>query len=89
MSQKGIFKEEDILRELADRMEIDVEGFNPFYNVEDDYKVLLWMRTTVRMEYVDTWKTFASYVSGAMHQYEVGDYVRNAILAIGIVTPSK
>lgn len=84
------FYEQDELRvQLAERMKIDEEGFNPLYNVGDDYKILVWMRTTVQQDYEATWKTFASYISGAMHQYVVGDYYKAALLAVGIIDTGK
>ena len=90
MTEKGMFSEEGLIRELKDRMEMD-EGvdFNPFIRPQDDYKVLQWMRTVVKSEYITTYRTFTSYISGAMHQYVVGDYVRGAILAIGIISAEQ
>ena len=86
---KTIFDDDGLRVELADRMGIDAEGFNPMYNPSDDYKVLQWMRTEVKNKYFDTYRTFISYISGAMHQYVVGDFARGAICAAGIVDPRK
>lgn len=86
---KTIFDDDSLRVELANRMEIDAEGFNPMYNPSHDYKVLQWMRTQVRQEYMDTYKTFVGYISGAMHEYVVGDFARGAICAIGIIDPRK
>lgn len=85
----AFFEQDELRVQLAERMEIDAEGFNPLYSVRDDYKVLQWMRTTVKTDYEATWKTFASYVSGAMHQYVVGDYYKGALLAVGIIDTGK
>lgn len=90
MTEKGMFSEEALIKELKARMEMDESvDFNPFIKPQDDYKVLQWMRTTVKSEYVTTYRTFISYISGAMHQYVVGDYVRGAILAIGIISAAQ
>ena len=85
----NIFELDSLRVELADRMEISPEGFNPLYNASDDYKVLQWMRTEVKAKYPDTYRTFISYISGQMHDYVVGDYTRGAYCAIGIVDPRK
>jgi hypothetical protein len=85
----SLFDIDDLRVQLADRMDISPEGFNPLYSTSDDYKVLQWMRNDVRVNYPSTWLTFASYVSGAMHQYVVGDYTKGAMLAIGIVDTGK
>jgi len=63
----------------------DVDDFHPLDNVEHDYSVLEWMRGAVKHEKPDTYATFVSYVSGPMHAYVTGDYVKAAIFAIGIV----
>ncbi len=85
----NLFENDDLRVQLADRMGIDAEGFNPLYNVADDYKVLIWMRTEVKNEYFDTWRTFISYISGAMYEYVVGDYTRGAMVAIGIINTGR
>lgn len=85
----AFFEQDELRVQLADRMGIDPEGFNPLYSVSDDYKVLQWMRSAVRTEYEATFKTFASYVSGAMHQYVVGDFYKGALLAVGIIDTGK
>ena len=85
----NLFDNDDLRVQLADRMDIEEVGFNPLFSVEDDYKVLQWMRTTVRMKYPTTHDLFVSYVSGAMHHYVVGDWTRGAMLAIGIIDSSK
>ena len=90
MNEKGMFSEEDLIRELKVRMVMDeTTDFNPFIRPQDDYKVLQWMRTTVKKNYVTTYHTYISYISGALFQYVVGDYVRAVILAIGILTPPE
>ena len=90
MTEKGMFSEEALIKELIARMEMDESvDFNPFIRPQDDYKVLQWMRTTVKGEYITTYRTFISYISGAMYQYVVGDFVRCAILAIGIISAEQ
>ena len=70
-------------------MGADVEDFHPLDQVEHDYLVLEWMRNVVKNERPTTYDDFVSYISGPMHAYVVGDYVKAAIFAIGIVTPGK
>lgn len=86
-----IFKQYDILKQLASRMGdyADVDDFHPLDNVEHDYRVLEWMRNVVRVESADTHSKFISYISGPMHRYVVGDYVKAAIIAIGVEDVSK
>lgn len=85
----NLFENDDLRVQLADRMGISPEGFNPLYNVAHDYAVLQWMRTEVQENYASTWRTFISYISSPMYNYVVGDYARNAMLAIGIINTSE
>jgi hypothetical protein len=88
----NIFDNDDLRVQLADRMKMDVgdvEDFWPLDDPTDDYSVLLWMRHEVQHKYPSTYIQFISYVSGAMHSYNVGDYTRNAMLAVGIIDNSK
>ena len=86
------YEQGDIIKKLAERMGnyLDgVEDFNPYEKPEHDYLVLTWLRDVVRLEYISTWTDFVSYISGPMHAYVVGDYVKAAIFAIGIIDISK
>lgn len=85
----NLFENDDLRVQLADRMEANPDDFEPFVNPTHDYDVLLWMRHTVKAKWPDTYRTFISYISGAMHSYNVGDYARGAMLAIGIINSSK
>lgn len=88
-----IFKQGDILKQLASRMgedgPADFDDWHPLDNPAQDYMVLEWMRNTVRVKFPATYQDFISYVSGAMHQYNVGDYTKAALFAIGIIDTSK
>ncbi len=86
-----VFQEYDILKQLASRMEeyADVDDFNPLDNVKHDYQVLEWMRDVVKVKNPETFNKFISYVSGAMHHYVTGDYVKAAIIAIGVRDVNK
>lgn len=85
----NLFANDDLRVQLADRMGISPEGFNPLYSTSDDYKVLQWMRTVVQVDYPSTYKLFISYISGPMYHYSVGDFTRGAMLAIGITNSNK
>lgn len=80
----NIFENDDLRVQLAERMGIPASGFSPLVNPEDDYMVLCWMRNAVKIDNKDTYKTFISYVSGPMYMYEVGDYARGAMCALGV-----
>jgi len=84
----NIFDNDDLRVQLAARMGIvkpeEVDGFKPLSNVAHDYMVLHWMRAIVQYDANDTYKTFISYISGAMHEYNVGDYARGAMCALGV-----
>lgn len=80
----NIFDNDELRVQLAERMGIPAGGFFPLRNPEDDYMVLCWMRNTVQIDARDTFKTFISYISGPMHKYEVGDYARGAMCALGV-----
>ena len=85
------FEQNDILKQLAAKMGdyADVDDFHPLDKVEHDYLVLEWMRDVVKVKHPTTYQDFIGYVSGPMHTYETGDFVKNAIIAIGIIDTSK
>ena len=65
-------------------------AFYPMTNADHDYSVLEWMRNVVQYKYPDTYRDFLGMISGAMWQYNVGDFAKGAMCAIGIVdTKSK
>jgi hypothetical protein len=82
------FEEGDVLKQLANRMG-DYADFEDFHPLDNDYAVLEWMRNDVRLKYPTTYNDFISYISGAMHCYQIGDYVKAALFAIGITNTSK
>lgn len=85
------FEQNDILKQLANKMGdyADINDFHPLDNAEHDYRVQLWMREDVRLNNPTTYQDYISYISGPMHAYTVGDYVKAAIFAIGIIDTSK
>ena len=87
------FEQNDILKQLASRMgdlgPTDLDDWHPLDNAAHDYMVLEWMRTAVRLESPATHKDFISYISGPMHAYVTGDYVKAALFAIGIIDANK
>ena len=89
----SIFDNDDLRIQLAERMGIEkpeeIDAFKPLSNVAHDYMVLHWMRAVVQHEFKDTYRTFISYLSGSMHQYNVGDYARGAMCALGIDIAEK
>ena len=85
------FEQNDILKQLANRMGeyADVDDFHPLDNVAHDYMVLEWMRNDVKVESVTTYNDFVGMISGPMHAYVTGDYVKAALFAIGIIDTNK
>lgn len=85
------FEQNDVLKQLASKMGeyANVDDFHPLDNVAHDYAVLEWMRDVVRVENVTTYGEFIAMVSGPMHLYKTGDYVKGAIFSIGIIDTSK
>lgn len=85
----GLFDNDDLRVQLADRMDANPDDFEPFVNPTHDYEVLLWMRHKVQVKWPTTYTLFISYISGSMHSYVVGDYTRGAMLAVGIINSNK
>lgn len=85
------YEESKIIKELANRMGeyAEVDDFNPYSYAGHDYLVLRWLRDQVRLQHPTTWLDFVSFVSGPMYEYTTGDYVKAAVLAIGIIDTSK
>ena len=85
------YEQDKIIAELAGRMGeyAEVDDFNPYSYAGHDYLVLAWLRDQVRVQYPATWADFVSYISGPMHEYRTGDYVKAAVFAIGIIDISK